>query len=88
MANVDVRDSVGHWHGIEAWAGEEREAISVGVRATIVDLLASRDITVLEIDFSNPPEWPDHCPPHATFVHRLNNGQSEKLLIHYPDQRG
>jgi RNA polymerase sigma-70 factor (ECF subfamily) len=83
-ADVDVHDSVGHWHGIEAWSAEEREAISVGVRATILDVLASSDVTVLEIDFSNPLEWPNHCPPQATFVHRLRHGRSGQLLIHYP----
>jgi hypothetical protein len=81
-----VRDTAGHWRGIEAWSAEEREAINVGVRATIVDVLASNDITVLEIDFTNPPEWLDHCPPQATFVHRLNDGESDQLLIHYPSQ--
>ena len=83
-ADVVVRDTVGHWHGIEAWAAEERQAISAGVRANLVDVLAGSDITVLEIDFSNPSEWPYHCPPHATFVHRLSSGQSAQLLIHYP----
>jgi RNA polymerase sigma-70 factor (ECF subfamily) len=83
-ADIDVRDTVGHWHGIAEWAAEERKAISAGVRATLVEVLAGRDITVLEIDFSNPPDWPDHCPPQATFVHRLKSGQSAQLLIHYP----
>jgi hypothetical protein len=62
-ADVDVRDSAGHWYGIDEWSAEERKAISVGVRATLIDVLAGSDITVLEVDFSNPPEWPDHCPP-------------------------
>jgi RNA polymerase sigma-70 factor (ECF subfamily) len=83
-ADVEVRDTVGHWHGIEEWSTEERAAISVGVRAAVVGVLASSDITVLEVDFSNPPEWPDHCPPQATFVHRLSNGRSGQLRIHYP----
>jgi len=82
--DVDVRDPAGHWHGINAWSAEEREAITVGVRATIVDVLASSDITILEIDFSNPAEWPDHCPPQATFVHRLGDGRTRQLQIHYP----
>lgn len=82
--DVDVRDPAGQWHGIGAWSAEERAAISVGVRATIVDVLASRDITVIEIDFRNPADWPDHCPPHATFVHRLAGGRSRQLRIHYP----
>jgi len=84
--DVDVRDPAGHWSGIQAWSAEERDAIDVGVRARIVGVLASRDVTVLEIDFSNPPEWPDHCPPHATFVHRLSDRRSSQLRIHYPGE--
>lgn len=83
-ADVDVRDTAGRWHGIEQWSAEEREAIAVGVRATVVNVLASSDITVLEVDFSNPAEWPDHCPPHATFVHRLREGRCDRLRIDYP----
>ena len=82
--DVDVSDAAGCWHGIDQWSTEERAAISIGVRAKVVGLLASRDMTVLEIDFDNPPEWPGHCPPQATFVHRLHGGRSQRLRIHYP----
>ena len=82
--DIDVRDTAGEWHGVKQWSAEEREAISLGVRATVVDVLPSSDITVVEVDFSNPAQAPDHCPPHATFVHRLRNGRSTQLRVHYP----
>jgi len=82
--DVDVRDPAGHWHGINAWSAEEREAITLGVRAKIMDVLASSDITILEIDFCNPAEWPGHCPPQATFIHGLSDGRTRQLQIHYP----
>ena len=82
--DIDVRDTTGHWVGIRQWSAHERTAITVGVRATIVTLLASRDLTVLEIDFTNPVQQPHHCPRHATFVHRLDDGRSRHLRIHYP----
>ena len=82
--DVDVRDPAGHWHGVTAWSAEERAAITLGVRAKIMDVFASGGITIVEIDFSNPAEWPDHCPPQATFIHRLNDGRSRQLRIHYP----
>jgi len=47
-------------------------------------VLSSRDITIVEIDFINPADWPGHCPPHATFGHRLADGRSRQLRIHYP----
>lgn len=82
--DVQVRDTIGQWHGIQEWSAEERQAISIGVRAVIVDVLAAGDVTILEIDFRNPTDRPDHCPPQATFVHRLDHGRSARLQIHYP----
>jgi RNA polymerase sigma factor (sigma-70 family) len=83
--NVDVRDTAGHWVGVHSWSAHEHEAIGLGVRANLLGVLAGDDVTVLEIDFTNPQEWPDHCPPHATFVHHLHDGRSTRLRIHYPD---
>ncbi len=81
---VDVSDRNGRWVGLDTWSAHEREAIGLGVRARIVGLLAAADVTVLEIDFTNPLVAPGHCPPHATFVHRLDRGRSRHLRIHYP----
>jgi RNA polymerase sigma-70 factor (ECF subfamily) len=81
--DVEVTDGVGRWRGIEDWSIHEREAIEIGVHATIVGLTASRDLTVLDIDFINPPWADDHCPPRSTFVHRLTAGRSDRLDIQY-----
>jgi RNA polymerase sigma factor (sigma-70 family) len=82
-ADVDVTDSVGRWRGVAEWSAHEREAITLGVTATIVGLIASRDVTVLEIDFTNPESASGHCPPRSTFVHRLDAGRSQRVDIHY-----
>jgi hypothetical protein len=68
---------------VKEWSAHEREAIEIGVRANIVGLVASRDFTVLDIDFANPAWAHDHCPPRSTFVHRLTAGRSRRLSIHY-----
>jgi len=81
--DVEVTDRVGLWRGLEEWSAHEREAIDLGVRANIVGLVASRDLTVLDIDFTNPAWADDHCPPRSTFVHRLTAGRSRRLDIHY-----
>jgi RNA polymerase sigma-70 factor (ECF subfamily) len=81
--DVTVRDSSGQWHGLDAWSAEERDAIQIGVRATLGGLVAGRDLTALEIHFHNPPQAPGHCPPSATFVHRLLHGRSARVDIHY-----
>jgi RNA polymerase sigma-70 factor (ECF subfamily) len=84
VPDIDVRDTAGHWVGTREWSAHERKAITLGVRATIVALLASRNLTILEIDFTNPPTHRHHCPPQATFVHLLDDGRSRNLRIHYP----
>jgi hypothetical protein len=65
------------------WSAHEREAIDLGVRATIVGLVAGPDHTILEIDFTNPASAHDHCPHRSTFVHRLVAGRSRRRDIHY-----
>jgi RNA polymerase sigma-70 factor (ECF subfamily) len=69
--------------GIDDWVAEERPAVEVGVRASIVGVVASPGLTVPEIDFINPPEAPGHCPPRSTFVHHLADGRTARLVIHY-----
>lgn len=81
--DVQVREWATTWTGIHDWIAVERPAIELGVTASVVAVLAAHDITVLEIDFTNPPEAPDHCPPRATFVHRLNRGRTSHLAIHH-----
>jgi RNA polymerase sigma-70 factor, ECF subfamily len=81
--HVEVADGVGRWRGIEDWSAHEREAIEIGVRATIIGLVASRDLTVVDIDFNNPAWADDHCPPRSTFVHHLTAGRSDRLEIRY-----
>lgn len=81
--DVTVRDGVGRWEGLDAWSAEEREAIQIGVRATLGALVAGRDLTAIEIHFHNPPSAPAHCPPSATFVHRLRDGRTARADIYY-----
>jgi RNA polymerase sigma-70 factor (ECF subfamily) len=83
-ADVDVSGTTGRWSGIDAWSAHEREAIVLGVRAQIVGIWASSDLTILELDFTNPDRAPDHCPPRSTFVHQLTGERSKRLDIHYP----
>jgi RNA polymerase sigma-70 factor (ECF subfamily) len=82
--DVDVRDRYAHWTCIRDWSAHEREAIDLGVRASFVGLIVATDVTVIELDLTNPAVAPDHRPPQATFVHHLARGRSQRLRIHYP----
>jgi RNA polymerase sigma-70 factor (ECF subfamily) len=81
--DVTVQDPTNCWRGVHDWAAEERAAIEIGVRAEITGLTATTDLTVLEIDFHNPPWAAGHCPPSSTFVHHLRGGRSARLDIYY-----
>jgi len=85
--DVDVGDRSARWTCVRDWSAHEREAINLGVRATIVGLIASKDVTVIELDFTNPAAAPHHCPPQATFVHHRESGSSRCVRIHYPIER-
>jgi len=52
------------------------------VRASIIGLVADAGLTIVKIDFHNPANAADHCPPRSTFVHRLSAGRSRRLDIH------
>ena len=82
-SQVHISECGATWSGIDNWVAAERPAIELGVRASVVGVTASADLTVLEIDFANPSEAPDHCPPHTTFVHRLDRGRTKHLAIHH-----
>jgi hypothetical protein len=59
------------------------EATALGVRARIAGLAACGDLTILEIDFVNPPSAPGHCPATSTFVHHLRGDRSATVDIYY-----
>ena len=42
-----------------------------------------RNLTILEIDFRNPPWAAAHCPPSSAFVHHLHGGRSASVDICY-----
>ena len=82
--DVQVSDGRGHWQGLVEWSDHEREAITLGVRAEIVGLVAGTGVTVLEIDFTNPPSAGDHCPPAPrSFTTSPTNGHSGSTSATY-----
>jgi RNA polymerase sigma factor (sigma-70 family) len=85
--DVQVRDPSARWNGLMEWSNEERAAIELGVRADLLAVVASHGLTILELDFHNPPEAPGHCPPSSTFVHRLHDNRTAGLDIYYHQQR-
>jgi hypothetical protein len=55
----------------------------VGMRMRLTNVLASKDITVMEGDFKNPPEDPFRCPPAISMVGFHREGTLIKRMLIY-----
>lgn len=60
-----------------------REDTEVGMRLRLLNVIAGRNITVVEGAFVNPPEHPDHCPPLTTQVMSHRGAGIAALHLHY-----
>lgn len=45
-----------------------------GIKVHLTNVLASKDITIMEGDFENPPDNPFHCPPGISWVLLYRDG--------------
>lgn len=69
--------------GRGAWAKIFEGTGGAGVRVHTTNVLASKDITVFEGDFENPPEDPFHCPPAMTQVYSYRDGRIHQVRFYY-----
>jgi RNA polymerase sigma factor (sigma-70 family) len=72
------------WRGRKRLAKDLEGDLEVGMRMRLTNVLASKDITVMEGDFKNPPEDPFRCPPAISMVgfHR-EGAQIKRMLIYF-----
>jgi RNA polymerase sigma-70 factor (ECF subfamily) len=54
------------------------------VKIHLTNVLASRDIVVVEAGFENPSEDPFHCPPAKTQVYFYRSGRIQQIRFYYP----
>ncbi|TAK09292.1 MAG: RNA polymerase sigma factor [Candidatus Manganitrophaceae bacterium] len=54
-----------------------------GTRILVRRILPSREITILEAAFQNPPSDPFRCPPGMTLVLSHRNGQTHRIKFYY-----
>lgn len=59
--------------------------VADGVHHRLADVVAGHDLALWEIELLNPPEDPEHCPPGALWVLRLEDGLVRRAhLFHRP----
>jgi RNA polymerase sigma factor (sigma-70 family) len=62
--------------------GMERD-LTAGVRQRLTNVVASRDLTLWEVDLLSPPDDPKHCPPGAVWVQHLAGDRVQRFrLVH------
>jgi RNA polymerase sigma factor (sigma-70 family) len=57
--------------------------LEVGIKLHLTNVIASKDVAVVEGDFENPPEHPFHCPPATSQVYFYHDGQIHLIREHY-----
>lgn len=71
-------------HGLESLVNVFESDLEDGVRLPITNVLASKDIIVIEADQVNPPEDPFHCPPAISMVGFYHRGRINLLHTYEP----
>jgi RNA polymerase sigma-70 factor (ECF subfamily) len=69
--------------GRGAWEEIFEGTGGAGVKVHSKRVLASRDVTVFEGDFENPPDDPFHCPPAMTQVYSYRGGRIYQVRFYY-----
>lgn len=63
-------------HGRASVVGVFKEGgLEAGIKRHLTNVLVSRDVTILEGDFENPPDDPFHCPPATSMVYFYHDGR-------------
>ena len=52
-----------------------------GVRQRVVNVVASRDITILEAQLISPADGPEHCPPGVVWLQHLRDGRVRRSRL-------
>jgi RNA polymerase sigma factor (sigma-70 family) len=65
--------------GIPSFEGD----LEAGMKLHPTNVIASKDVTVMEADFENPSDNPFHCPPATSMVFFYRDGRIHRVRQHY-----
>jgi RNA polymerase sigma-70 factor, ECF subfamily len=60
--------------------------LEAGVRQRLVHTVASRTVTIWEMDLISPPDDPYHCPPSVVWLLSLEQGRVERIRLFHPER--
>ena len=62
------------------WLVKELEGdLEAGMKMRLTNILASKDVTIIEGDFENPPDDPFHCPPSTSQIYFYRDGRIDLM---------
>jgi RNA polymerase sigma factor (sigma-70 family) len=76
-----LSDGTVHGHG---WMVEEFEGdLEAGMKLRLTNIVASKDVTVIEGNYENPPDDPLRCPPAISMVSLYHEGRIDRMRLHF-----
>src|SRR5215212_9706132 len=69
----------GHAFLVDHW----EEDLEAGIKMPLKNVIAGKDITIIESEFENPPEDPFHCPPATSMVFFYHDEQIHRVYQYY-----
>ncbi len=70
--------------GLASWVRVVESDLEDGVRVPLTNVLASKDVTIIEADQLSPPEDPFHCPPAVSMVFFYRDGLIDLMHVYEP----
>ncbi len=65
------------------WLVEEFEGdLEAGMKLHLTNVIASKDVTIVEGDYGNPPDNPFRCPPAISMVCFYRDGRIPRMHVH------
>ena len=70
-------------HGRSYLIEDLDEDLNAGIKMHLTNVIASKDVTVIEADFENPSDDPFHCPPATTQVHFRRGDKTQRVHVYF-----
>jgi RNA polymerase sigma factor (sigma-70 family) len=73
--------------GLEWLVEGLEDDLEVGMKLHLTNVIASREVTVVEGDFENPPDDPFHCPPATSQAYFYKDGRVSQMREYFAPRR-
>jgi RNA polymerase sigma factor (sigma-70 family) len=82
---VELVAGLGQRGGLDLVRAGMEWDLEAGVHQRLVHTVASRDLTIWEMDLISPPDDPEHCPPSVVWLVSLEQGRVRRLRLFHPN---